>query len=386
MFLHSPRKALFLLGLPRSGKSTLTEFLYETLKKASFPFSISGFITKEVREKGERIGFDLIYLKDQKIVLPLARKKDFSKKGALNYPRVGKYFVFPENLEKILDLLERDLRESSQKPILFIDEIGKMESFSERFVNFLEELWKGEIKLVATLGIGEHPFLRRWQDRMPALYVEVTPENRDFLRERLLLEFTRKGFLLVLEGIDGAGKTTLFKALKEELKEDFLFSAEPTDSPYGKRLRELLKTQETSQETLLELFLKDRSEHVKNLLLPALKEGKKLLLDRYYLSTIAYQGISFQDLNRLLRLNETIAPLPDLVLYLDIPEELALKRISSRNSEKSLFEKKEILQKISENYKRILPLFNTIKIRADKPFEEVLKETLFVIKNISKGH
>ena len=381
MFLTSPRKALILFGRPQSGKTTLTEYLFNCLSPESLSYSLTGFITKELREGGERIGFDLVYLKDKTFRLPLARSTNkLSRSEAVKRPKVGKYALFPENLEKFVEILEKEVA-SQENLLLFIDEIGKMESFSEKFVNFLSQLFEKNLKIVATLGKGEHPLLKAWRSKKEAIYVEVTQENRDFLKERLLFEFLRPGKLIVFEGIDGAGKSTLFKALKQGLsKENIVFSFEPTEGQYGKLLREILKTKRADQETLLELFLKDRAEHVKNLLLPSLKAGKIVILDRYYLSTVAYQGIHFKALFDLLSKNETFSPLPDIVFYLEIPIELALERIKGRNEGVSLFEKEELLNKISENYERILPLFNHIRIKSDRPVEELLQEVFIHLK------
>ncbi|MGC9109237.1 MAG: dTMP kinase [Caldimicrobium sp.] len=381
MFLSSPRKALFLFGLPRSGKTTLTEFLFDALSTQPLPFFLTGFITRELREAGERIGFDLIYLRDKTFKLPLARASSQLPKKSPGRPKVGKYTVFPENLEKMIELLGKDLL-SRKNTLIFIDEIGKMESFSEKFTNFLYLLWEKNLKMVATLGKGEHPLLKEWRYKWEALYVEVTPENRDFLKDRLILEFIRKGKLIVIEGIDGAGKSTLFTILKERFshKKNIVFSFEPTQGQYGKILRNFLKEAKGDQKTLLELFLKDRTEHVEKLILPSLKEGKTILLDRYYLSTIAYQGVHFRELPYLLLKNETIAPLPDLVIYLEIPINLALERIQKRNKDISLFEREDLLEKISEIYAKILPLFNYKIIKGDKPLEELYAEILALLK------
>jgi dTMP kinase len=380
MFLSSPRKALFLFGLPRSGKTTLTEFLFDALSTQPLPLFLTGFITRELREAGERIGFDLIYLRDKTFKLPLARASSQLPKKSPGRPKVGKYTVFPENLEKMIELLEKDLL-SRKNTLIFIDEIGKMESFSEKFTNFLYLLWEKNLKMVATLGKGEHPLLKEWRYKWEALYVEVTPENRDFLKERLILEFVRAGKLIVIEGIDGAGKSTLFEILKKKFShKNVVFSFEPTQGQHGKILRNLLREAKVDQETLLELFVKDRTEHVEKLILPSLKEGKTILLDRYYLSTIAYQGVHFRELSYLLLKNETIAPLPDLVIYLDIPVKLALERIQKRNKDISLFEREDHLKKISENYAKILPLFNYVSLKGDKPLEELYPEVLHLLK------
>lgn len=380
MFLTSPRKALILFGLPRSGKTTLIEYLFDYLSSQTFPFSLTGFITKELRKNGERIGFDLVYLKDKTFKLPLARETNKLPKSEAKRPKVGKYAVFMENLEKFVEILEKEIH-SQQNLLLFIDEIGKMESFSEKFINFLSQLLEKNFKIIATLGKGDHPLLKAWKNKKEALYIEVTQENRNFLKERLVLEFLRPGKLIVIEGIDGVGKSTLFEALKNKLSQsNIIFSFEPTEGHYGRLLREALKKKNSDQETLFELFLRDRAEHVEKLILPSLKTGKIVILDRYYLSTVAYQGVHFKDLFYLLSKNETFSPLPDIVIYLELPIKLALDRIKKRNKELSLFEKEEILNRISENYEKILPLFKYIKVGSDRPAEALSLEVFSYLK------
>jgi dTMP kinase len=110
------------------------------------------------------------------------------------------------------------------------------------------------------------------------------------------------GFLLVIEGVDGAGKSTVVQKLLEHCRERAIpcvASKEPTDGAWGRRLRESAQSGRLSLEEELELFLKDRAEHVEQLIRPALEAGKVVILDRYYLSTAAYQGASMQPGRRM---------------------------------------------------------------------------------------
>lgn len=382
MFLNSPRKALILYGDPGVGKTSLLKYLYKFIQNLRLPFYLTGFYTEEIRDREERIGFDLIYLKDPSYRLPLARKKEMLSYSYLKLPSLGKYKIFTENLNKFVELIERDLTIFKGKVLLFIDEIGKMEAFSNKFINFLEHLWNEGIPLIATLGKGDHPLLKDWREKWSVLYCEVTLKNRDYLKSRLELEFYRKGKLIVLEGIDGAGKSTIFKYLQKDKDfQFFVFSFEPTQSTYGKKVRELLTKKESSSSVLLELFLEDRKEHVEKLILPSLQKGKNLLLDRYYLSTLAYQGEE-DTLLELLKMNETFAPLPDLIIYFEISPELAYKRIMEREKDKTLFEKEEYLRKISKNYNLILPLFNYVALPAFRSEDDLLEEVKIVIKEL----
>lgn len=149
------------------------------------------------------------------------------------------------------------------------------------------------------------------------------------------------GFLLVLEGIDGAGKSTLLRALAAHLRSrgiSVTTSREPTDGPHGTALRQSAKTGRLSLGDELELFLKDRAEHVTHLIKPALLRGEVVILDRYYLSTAAYQGARGADPQRIIVMNEAFAPQPDLVLLLDIDPLGGTGRILRRGDEPDDFE------------------------------------------------
>lgn len=92
-----------------------------------------------------------------------------------------------------------------------------------------------------------------------------------------------------------------------------------------------------SVEEEVALFLKDRREHVEMLIAPALARGAWVLLDRYYLSMMAYQGARGIDPEVIRAANEEFAPVPDAVVWLDIPVSVALERIGNRG-ERDAFE------------------------------------------------
>jgi dTMP kinase len=105
---------------------------------------------------------------------------------------------------------------------------------------------------------------------------------------------SKKGLLIVFEGIDGTGKSTQMSLLATALRQqglEVLETREPTMGKFGQQIRALYNNRNgVTPEQELELFLADRREHVQNLLMPALMEGKIVLCDRYFLSTAAYQG------------------------------------------------------------------------------------------------
>lgn len=152
---------------------------------------------------------------------------------------------------------------------------------------------------------------------------------------------THPGFLLVLEGIDGAGKSTLQRALAEWcLCQTYrvVMSREPTDGPFGRALRESARTGRLSLEDELNLFLQDRREHVEKIIAPALARGDVVILDRYYFSTAAYQGARGLDPAAVIAANEEFAPVPDLVLLLDLDPASGHARIGARGTALDSFE------------------------------------------------
>lgn len=97
----------------------------------------------------------------------------------------------------------------------------------------------------------------------------------------------------------------------------------------------------------LHAFVEDRKQHAAELIRPALAEGAIVLLDRYYFSTMAYQGARGADVARIRRENEAIAPRPDLVLLVDFDPEIALRRIrESRGDVPNEFEQLDQLRAI----------------------------------------
>jgi dTMP kinase len=160
-----------------------------------------------------------------------------------------------------------------------------------------------------------------------------------------------QGLFIVIEGIDGTGKSTQSKRLAEWFRSrgrEVVLSREPTDGPWGKKLRESATTGRLSAEEELECFLNDRREHVEMSIKPALAEGKVVILDRYYFSTMAYQGARGFDPGEIRRRNEAFAPQPDLLLILDLSVESAHGRIGARGDTANEFEQRDTLSRCRE--------------------------------------
>lgn len=159
------------------------------------------------------------------------------------------------------------------------------------------------------------------------------------------------GLFIVLEGIDGTGKSTQTRLLADWFREqgrEVVASREPTDGPWGAKLRATAATGRLAPEEELDLLLRDRRDHVEQLIAPALAAGKVVILDRYYFSTMAYQGSRGLDPAAIRRANEAFAPRPDLLFILDLDVDTALARIGGRGDTANEFEKHESLAKCRE--------------------------------------
>ncbi len=150
---------------------------------------------------------------------------------------------------------------------------------------------------------------------------------------------------ITFEGIEGCGKSTQIKLLKTHLTDlgnEVLVTLEPGGSRIGKTLRKLLLTMDSTDltgESELFLYLADRAQHVSQVILPAIKQGKVVLSDRFADSTVAYQGYGRGlDPKLLHTLNEVAVAghWPDLTIVLDLETEMGLKRALTRNLKEGL--------------------------------------------------
>ena len=158
--------------------------------------------------------------------------------------------------------------------------------------------------------------------------------------------------LVNLEGIDGCGKSTQSKLLREKLEgegEKVIILKEPTKRPHGQKLWDVLHgKRKASNEEILELFVLDRKQHVEEKIQPALDDGTVVLMDRYYYSSMAYQVAGGIDVEEI-REKHVFAPRPDVVLIFDLPVSVALERVKG-HSDADEFEKDEHLEKVREAY------------------------------------
>lgn len=183
------------------------------------------------------------------------------------------------------------------------------------------------------------------------------------------------GLLIAIDGIDGAGKTTLANGLRERLTAvgaSVLQSKEPTSGPWGTKLRESAASGRLTVEEELDLLLRDRRQHVEEVLRPALEAGEVVILDRYFPSTVAYQGAAGLPVEDLLTANE-FAPSPDLLLLLDVDPAVGLDRIRARGDRPNHFETATNLAACREIF-LALRLPNQRVLDASRGAEEVLDD------------
>lgn len=180
------------------------------------------------------------------------------------------------------------------------------------------------------------------------------------------------GFLLAIEGIDGAGKTTqahFVQATLQERKLTVIRTKEPTTAHWGQILRDSALTGRLSLEEEIEAFINDRKEHVKSVIAPALAEGHIVIVDRYYFSNAAYQGARGHDVMDIIKRNEEFAPEPDLLVILDTDPKIGSQRIRMRGDRANHFERTGSLKKAREIFLSIEKPYRYILDAAKRPEE-----------------
>ena len=163
---------ILLRGKPGIGKTTIIKKLCEKLPRES----AQGFFTIEIRDKSERIGFDVVTLNGKRGIL--ARKNQASQY------MVGKYGIDLISFERIA-LPELQIHE--QTKLIIIDEIGKMECCSRNFIQQVQLLFDSRIPIIATIPIYDIPFVRILLKNHSCQIIEITTSNRDHLPFELAL-------------------------------------------------------------------------------------------------------------------------------------------------------------------------------------------------------
>lgn len=192
------------------------------------------------------------------------------------------------------------------------------------------------------------------------------------------------GKLIAVEGLDGSGQSTQAELLRKFLVKQgnkVLKTKEPTpDSEPGREIRKILNQKEkASAKQLQQLFAQDRKWHLKNIIIPALKQGKIVISDRYFFSCFAFGAASGLDLSWLIKINSQFL-MPDLTIFLEVSPGACIERIAREREQRTIFEKKKKLKKAGEVYKTLTEKFENIKvINGERPVEEVAKEIKEVV-------
>ncbi|TET07059.1 MAG: NTPase [Candidatus Atribacteria bacterium] len=164
-------KNILICGPPGVGKTTLVKKILKNINLRA-----GGFYTEEIKENNRRVGFKIISLDNQEGILA-----HISIKGA---KRVGRYGVNIDDLEGIgVKSLDRAPR---NEDLVIIDEIGKMETFSDKFKEKVLACLNSEKFVLATIGIGGDKYISRIKERDDVTVFKMNRENRDELRDKVL--------------------------------------------------------------------------------------------------------------------------------------------------------------------------------------------------------
>lgn len=161
---------ILLTGLPRIGKTTVVQEVARQLDRCA------GFYTQEIKDGNARVGFKLVTLDNKECIL--------SHKSARSPYRVGKYRVNRDCIERLgIAAIEHGIK---KRCTIIIDEIGKMELFSDAFKNAVLRALESESPVVGTILLRTHPFCNKIKKRDDVEIIEVTEENRDNLPAEIL--------------------------------------------------------------------------------------------------------------------------------------------------------------------------------------------------------
>ena len=200
------------------------------------------------------------------------------------------------------------------------------------------------------------------------------------------------GKFIVFEGIDGAGKTTQAKMLGERLSsigKSVFLTAEPTDLESGRELRRILGGEEKKSNTeLAMLFTLDRIAHnidKEKGIVAMLEAGYNVICDRYYYSSLAYQGgVTSYDWVKSLNLCCPDIRHPDLCIFLDLTPEQSLERISKGREKLEIFENVETLTRVRESFFSVLTDLddNIAVLDAYRTPEEIAEDIFTLYKSL----
>jgi dTMP kinase len=192
---------------------------------------------------------------------------------------------------------------------------------------------------------------------------------------------------IVIEGLDGSGKTTQVKRVGQWFYQNgkpCLVTKQPSDGPIGALARAATQgAHNFDNETFALLFAAEHFQHYTDTIAPALSRGEYVICDRYYYSNLAYQGKDAATLERIFAYTQAVmnppAHKPDLLIFLDATPEESLRRITANRTEISIFETPERLAHQRERYYAAferLPetphIIDTTHLTEDAVFEKIM--------------
>ena len=191
----------------------------------------------------------------------------------------------------------------------------------------------------------------------------------------------KKGAFIVVEGLDGSGKTTQARTLFRKLCLDHkvILTAEPSQGKIGKFIRKQVLYGDKRLPTQVEalLFAADRLDHLQNVIMPALNRGEIVVSDRYIYSSLAYQGAVGLDIAWIETVNSS-ALKPDLALFIDVDPRVVLSRIKRKRSIMENLQTQEIVRNVYLNF---VEKGELKKIDGDRPRNVVFREVLETVSD-----
>lgn len=200
------------------------------------------------------------------------------------------------------------------------------------------------------------------------------------------------GLFIAFEGLDGSGISTQSDKLSDWFKKSkysYILTKEPTLGMLGGFIKAALRNEwKTDPITLQMLFSADRSHHVHNEIIPALKTGKVVITDRYFFSTLAFGSVDpVVDLSVIEKINSQFI-LPNMIFFIDVPAEISVERMKIARFGAELFETEEKLEKVREAYLKMVDKYeNFYKIDGTQSIEDIHEVIREIVKrDMSKNN
>lgn len=209
------------------------------------------------------------------------------------------------------------------------------------------------------------------------------------------MEDFMRGYFVSFEGPDGAGKSTVLKEvlnqIGSELKTQYLVTREPGGSKIAEKIRDIIldpANDKMDNKTEALLYAASRSQHVEEIIRPALKEGKVVFSDRYVDSSLAYQGAG-RDLGiqEVKQINDFATDKldPDLTFFLDLAPEVGLKRIEKlRPGQEDRLEQENLAfhKKVYAGFLKVKEMYpeRLVTVDATQPIDQVVAQVIATLK------